>query len=82
MTEDVLKHLRQLCAGLLLALSLSIPAFAGVAESPGVADGPTEVPGATDGTAESPGAAGTAESPGFMGIRDTPAVSLILSAML
>jgi hypothetical protein len=59
-----MKHLRQLCAGLLLVLALSANALAGDILTPGVT-----------GTAESPGYTGVAESPGFAGIMDTPSVT-------
>jgi|SRR5918912_1669047 hypothetical protein len=63
MTEDVMKQLRQICAGLILTLALSLTAFGGDIQN-GVA-GDTQFPGAT----------GQQESPGFTGIMDTPSVA-------
>jgi hypothetical protein len=91
-----MNQLRNLCAGLLLLLALSVPAFAGEILTPPGAAGPTEVPGRADGTAESPGVAGdmhtpsaagetqfpgVAESPGFAGIMDTPSIYLAIGLL-
>lgn len=40
-----MKHLRQLCIGLILVLTISIPAFAGEMPQPGVASSEVEVQG-------------------------------------
>lgn len=52
-----MKYIRQLCAGILLVLALSLPALAGEMGQPR----------ATNGTPETPGIAGDVQYPGITG---------------
>jgi hypothetical protein len=69
-TEDVMKQLLRICAGLILVLALSLPAFAGEILTPPVA-GPQESPGVM-GPQESPGFAGDMGAPGLTGDIQAP----------
>jgi hypothetical protein len=62
-TEDVMKQLLRFCAGLILVLALSLPAFAGEILTPPA--GPQESPGVT-GQQESPGFTGDIPFPGLL----------------
>jgi hypothetical protein len=65
-----MKHLRQLCGGLLLVLALSIPAFAGNVHTPGF----------TEDTQESP-VPGDMHTPGLVEEMEMPVLSLILATL-
>ena len=64
-----MKHLRQICLGFFLVLTLSIPAFAGDVQAPAFTDGPTETPGIT----------GEMGTPGITGEILTPGINVILA---
>ena len=59
-----MKQLLRICAGLILVLALSLPAFAGPQESPGIT-GPQESPGLT-GDIQAPGFTGDIPFPGLL----------------
>ena len=67
-----MKQLLRFCAGLILVLALSLPAFAG--EIPTPPAGPQESPGVT-GPQESPGFTGDVQFPGVDGQTQTPGIT-------
>jgi hypothetical protein len=87
--EDVMRHLRRTCAGLLLVLALSAAAFAGETQFPGAdgqmetprAAGDMQFPGAT-GDIPNPSVAGDISTPGVMGDILLPGIRLLLSTLL
>ena len=74
-----MKHLRQLCAGFVLVLALSIPAFAGDMETTSV-PGTIDCPGIT-GDIPCPSVTGQVECPGIMGEIECPGLSLFLTLL-
>jgi hypothetical protein len=77
--ENIMKHLRQISLGFSLALALSVSAFAGELQTPGIA-GEISTPGIT-GPQESPGVMGEIQTPGLTGDMLTPGIRLILAAL-
>jgi hypothetical protein len=72
-TEDVMKQLLRICAGLILVLALSLPAFAGEILTPPA--GPQESPGFAGDIQNPPLADGPQESPGLTGEIPCPGVT-------
>jgi len=69
-----MKHLRQICAGLILVLALSLPVFAGDIPSPPGAPGDISTPGVA-GETQFPGVTGQQESPGVAGDVQFPGIT-------
>jgi hypothetical protein len=96
-TEENMKHLRQLCAGCVLVLAFSIPAVADVMQFPGAA-GIIQYPGTTGaipypgvagemqqpivaGEIQYPGVAGDIPYPGITDVIQFPGISLLLAPL-